>query len=144
MRESHLHILSLLRIKMSLIHQSGLKRCLKGTPRFGWKGCSSGLARGEEGTALSLLSEVGHFDVAERVYYLPSICSFSSGDRREMHRRSSRKVATVAISCSRGSSDPGMEPRSPPLQADSSPSEPPGKPPNSCGHTQLMSHPPMS
>ena len=40
--------------------------------------------------------------------------------------------------------DPGMEPRSPPLQADSLPSEPPGKPPNSCGHTQLMSHPPMS
>ena len=36
----------------------------------------------------------------------------------------------VAISFSRGSSQPGMEPRSPTLQVDSLPAEPPGKPKN--------------
>ena len=39
-----------------------------------------------------------------------------------------RILEWVAIPFSRGLSDPGMEPRSPTLQADSSPSEPPGKP----------------
>ena len=67
--------------------------------------------------------EVGHFDVAEHVCYLPSTCFFSSGDRREMGRRSPRKVTAVAISCSRASSWPrdGTQ--------DSLPSEPPEKPP---------------
>ena len=39
-----------------------------------------------------------------------------------------RFLEWVAISFSRGSSDPGIEPGSPALQADSLPSEPPGKP----------------
>ena len=39
-----------------------------------------------------------------------------------------RILEWVAIPFSRGSSDPGIEPRSPPLQADSFLSEPPGKP----------------
>ena len=34
----------------------------------------------------------------------------------------------IAISFSRGSSDPGIKPGSPALQADALPSEPPGKP----------------
>ena len=38
-----------------------------------------------------------------------------------------RRVEWVAIPFSRGSSDPGIEPESPALQADSLPSEPPGK-----------------
>ena len=40
-----------------------------------------------------------------------------------------RILEWVAISLSRGSSPPGIEPRSPTLQADSLPSEPTGKPP---------------
>ena len=39
-----------------------------------------------------------------------------------------RILEWVAISFSRGLPDPGIEFRSPALQADSSPSEPPGKP----------------
>ena len=39
-----------------------------------------------------------------------------------------RKVEWVAMPSSRGSSDPRIEPKSPELQADSLPSEPPGKP----------------
>ena len=39
-----------------------------------------------------------------------------------------RILEWVAVPFSRGSSNPGMEPRSPALQADSLPSEPPGKP----------------
>ena len=39
-----------------------------------------------------------------------------------------RILEWVAISFSRGSSNPGIEPRSPASQADSLPSEPPGKP----------------
>ena len=39
-----------------------------------------------------------------------------------------RILEWVAISFSRGSSSPGIEPRSPASQADSLPSEPPGKP----------------
>ena len=39
-----------------------------------------------------------------------------------------RILEWVAIPFSRGSSDPGIELRSPALQADSLPSEPPGKP----------------
>ena len=38
-----------------------------------------------------------------------------------------RILEWVAISFSRGSSQPGIEPRSPTLQADSLPAEPPGK-----------------
>ena len=41
-----------------------------------------------------------------------------------------RILEWVAIPSSRGSSQPGMEPRSPALQADSLPSEPPGNPKN--------------
>ena len=41
----------------------------------------------------------------------------------------------VAVPFSRGSSCPRMEPRSPTLQADSLPSEPPGKPPYSFDYT---------
>ena len=37
-----------------------------------------------------------------------------------------RVLEWVAISFSRGSSDPGIKPRSPSLQADALPSEPPG------------------
>ena len=39
-----------------------------------------------------------------------------------------RILESVAISFSRGSSDPGIEPGSPASQADALPSEPPGKP----------------
>ena len=39
-----------------------------------------------------------------------------------------RILEWVAMPSSRGSSQPGIEPRSPTLQADSLPSEPPGKP----------------
>ena len=39
-----------------------------------------------------------------------------------------RILEWVAIPFSRGSSNPGIEPRSPAWQADSLPSEPPGKP----------------
>ena len=39
-----------------------------------------------------------------------------------------RLLEWVAVPFSRGSSNPGMEPRCPALQADSLPSEPPGKP----------------
>ena len=39
-----------------------------------------------------------------------------------------RVLEWVAISFSRGSPHPGMEPRSPAVQADASPSEPPGRP----------------
>ena len=39
-----------------------------------------------------------------------------------------RVLEWVAISFSRGSPDPGIEPQSPTLQADALPSEPPGKP----------------
>ena len=39
-----------------------------------------------------------------------------------------RILEWVAMPSSRGSSDPRIEPRSPELQADSLPSEPPGKP----------------
>ena len=39
-----------------------------------------------------------------------------------------RILEWVAMPSSRGSSDPRIEPRSPQLQADSLPSEPPGKP----------------
>ena len=39
-----------------------------------------------------------------------------------------RILEWIAIPSSRGSSNPGIEPRSPALQADSLPSEPPGKP----------------
>ena len=41
-----------------------------------------------------------------------------------------RILEWVAMPSSRGSSQPGIEPRSPTLQADSLPSEPPGKPRN--------------
>ena len=40
-----------------------------------------------------------------------------------------RTLGWVAIPSSRGFRNPGIKPRYPPLQADSSPSEPPGKPP---------------
>ena len=45
----------------------------------------------------------------------------------------------VAISFSRGSPNPRIKPGSPALQADSLPSEPPGKPsePNSEGHDKI-------
>ena len=39
-----------------------------------------------------------------------------------------RILEWVAMPSSRGSSNPGIEPRSPTLQVDSLPSEPPGKP----------------
>ena len=38
-----------------------------------------------------------------------------------------RVLEWIAVSFSRGLPDPGMEPRSPALQADALPSEPPGK-----------------
>ena len=41
-----------------------------------------------------------------------------------------RILEWVAIPFSRGSPNPGIEPRSPTLQADSLPAEPPGKPKN--------------
>ena len=41
-----------------------------------------------------------------------------------------RILEWVAMPSSRGSSSPGIEPKSPTLQADSLPSEPPGKPKN--------------
>ena len=41
-----------------------------------------------------------------------------------------RILEWVAVLFSRGSSQPGIEPRSPTLQADSLPAEPPGKTPN--------------
>ena len=41
-----------------------------------------------------------------------------------------RILEWVAVPFSRGSSQPGMEPRSPALQVDSLPAEPPGKPRN--------------
>ena len=41
-----------------------------------------------------------------------------------------RILEWVVVPFSRGSSNPGIEPRSPALQVDSSPSEPPGKPKN--------------
>ena len=41
-----------------------------------------------------------------------------------------RILQWVAFPFSRGSSQPGVEPRSPTLQADSLPAEPPGKPKN--------------
>ncbi|CAI9162923.1 unnamed protein product [Rangifer tarandus platyrhynchus] len=49
-----------------------------------------------------------------------------------------RILKWVAISFSRGSSRPGMEPGSPVLQADSLPSEPPGK--VICVYTYIYSH----
>ena len=46
-----------------------------------------------------------------------------------VHRISQARILEwVAISSSRGSSHPGIEPRSPIMQADSLPAEPPGKP----------------
>ena len=36
--------------------------------------------------------------------------------------------------------NPGIEPRSPALQADSLPPEPPGKPPPPQGHKELLNH----
>ena len=47
-----------------------------------------------------------------------------------------RILERVAISFSRDLPNPGIEPRSPALQADSLPSEPPGKPPFRCICTQ--------
>ena len=41
-----------------------------------------------------------------------------------------RILEWVAVTFSRGSSNPGIEPRSPTLQVDSLPAEPPGKPKN--------------
>ena len=43
-----------------------------------------------------------------------------------------RMLEWVAISFPRGLPNPGIEPRSPELQADSLPTEPPGKPPSIC------------
>ena len=50
-----------------------------------------------------------------------------------------RTLEWVAFLYSRGSSQPGIEPRSPTLQADSLPSEPPGKPRNT-GEGRLWRH----
>ena len=45
-----------------------------------------------------------------------------------VHYKQARILEWVVIPFSRGSSKPGIEPGSPALQADSLPSEPPGKP----------------
>ena len=54
------------------------------------------------------------------------------GDSTELSTRflQARILEWVAMTSSRGSSNPGIEPRSPALQVDSFPSEPPGKPKN--------------
>ena len=49
-----------------------------------------------------------------------------------------RVLEWVAVSFSRGSSPPGIKPRSPTLQADASTSEPPGKPNLLSGITALI------
>ena len=53
-------------------------------------------------------------------------CNLPGSSVREILQ--ARVLEWVAISFSRGSSQPGMEPTSPELQADALPSEPPGKP----------------
>ena len=50
----------------------------------------------------------------------------------------SKQVGSHVIPFSRGSSRPGVEPKSPTLQVGSLPSEPPGKP--SCIHTYIYTH----
>ena len=56
----------------------------------------------------------------------PMDCSLSGSSVDGISQ--ARLLEWVAISFSRGSSDVGMEPGSPALQADALPSEPPGKP----------------
>ena len=51
-----------------------------------------------------------------------------------------RILEWVTIPFSGDLSDPGIEPRSPALQADSLPSEPPGKPVRSIAEQNLLSH----
>ena len=58
--------------------------------------------------------------------YIPMDCSPPSFSVHEFLQ--ARIVEWVAIPSSRDLPDPEMEPRSPSLQADSLPSEPPGKP----------------
>ena len=55
------------------------------------------------------------------------------------HQGSPRILEWVAYSFSRGPSDPGIEPRSPALQADSLPTELPGKPLESGASHDYMS-----
>ena len=52
-------------------------------------------------------------------------CSLSGSSVHAIFQ--ARVLEWIAISFSRGSSNPGIEPRSPALQADALPSEPPGK-----------------
>ena len=56
----------------------------------------------------------------------PMDCSLSGSSIHGIFQ--ARVLEWVAISFSRGSSDPGIEPGSPALQADTLSSEPPGKP----------------
>ena len=61
-------------------------------------------------------------------YLIPGV----KGERTELSTRflQARILEWVAMTSSRGSSNPGIKPRSSALQADSLPSEPPGKPKN--------------
>ena len=66
---------------------------------------------------------------------LPGECYLMPGVKRERTELSTmilqaRILEWVAMTSSRGSSNPGIEPRSPALHVDSLPSEPPGKPKN--------------
>ena len=67
---------------------------------------------------------------AKSLQSCPTLCNpmdFLLPDSSVHGIRQARILEWIAISSSRGSSHPGIEPRSPELQADALPSEPPGK-----------------
>ena len=74
------------------------------------------------------------------VWLFETLCSLACQAPLSMGILQARKLEWVPMPSSRGSSNPGTKPRSPALQADSLPSEPPGKSKNTgvCSQSLLQ------